>query len=55
MQVVLINRTKEDSQICGVVAHLIDDGLSILQYANDETWMEEARNMKLLLADGICH
>jgi hypothetical protein len=50
----LIKRAKDDEQINGILPHLIDDGLSILQYA-DETIifidhdLEQARNLKLLL------
>ena len=32
MLAILINRAKEDGQVAGVVPHLIDNGLSILQY-----------------------
>src|SRR6266498_5281950 len=51
---VLIKRAKEYGQIGGVVPHLIDGGLSILQYVDDtilfiEHDLEKARNMKLLL------
>ena len=35
MLALLINRAKNDGQITGVLPHLIDDGLSILQYADD--------------------
>jgi len=35
MLALLINRAKNDGQIRGVIPHLIDDGLSILQYADD--------------------
>jgi hypothetical protein len=35
MLVVLISRTKKDGQITGLVPHLVDGGLSILQYADD--------------------
>ena len=35
MLALLINRAKADGQIRGVIPHLIDDGLSILQYADD--------------------
>jgi hypothetical protein len=43
-----------DGQISAVVPHLVDDGLSILQYINDTILfmdhdLEKARNMKLLL------
>jgi len=50
---ILIKRAKNQGQVGGVVPHLIDDGLSILQYADDtiifmEHDLEKARNMKLL-------
>jgi hypothetical protein len=35
MLALLINRAKADCQIRGVLPHLIDDGLSILQYVDD--------------------
>jgi hypothetical protein len=35
MLALLINRAKADGQIRGVLPHLIDDGLSILQYEDD--------------------
>jgi hypothetical protein len=55
MLAVLIKRAKTEGQIEGVIPHLVDDGLSILQYANDtilfmEHSLEKARNMKLLLS-----
>ena len=51
---ILIQRAKEHGQVGGVVPHLIDGGLSILQYADDtilfmENDLEQARNLKLLL------
>lgn len=54
MLVVLIHRAKEDGQFRGVVPDLVDDGLSILQYADDtiiflDHNLEQAKNMKLLL------
>jgi retron-type reverse transcriptase len=54
MLAILIKRAKSKGQIEGVISHLVDDGLSILQYANDtilfmEHSLEKARNMKLLL------
>ncbi|WVZ53298.1 hypothetical protein U9M48_004264 [Paspalum notatum var. saurae] len=54
MLAILINRAKVDGQISGVVSHLVDGGLSILQYADDtiifmDNDLEQARNMKLLL------
>jgi hypothetical protein len=54
MLAIIIKRAKEDGQINGAVPHLVDGGLSILQYANDtilfmEHDLEKTRNMKLLL------
>jgi hypothetical protein len=54
MLAILIERAKADNQVSGVVPHLVDGGLSILQYADDtilfmEHDLEKARNMKLLL------
>jgi hypothetical protein len=54
MLALLINRAKADGQIRGVLPHLIDDGLSILQYADDTIIFidhdaEQAKNLKLLL------
>jgi hypothetical protein len=51
---ILIKRVKAHGQVGGVVPHLIDGGLSILQYEDDtilflENDFEKARNMKLLL------
>ena len=52
MLAILINRAKVDGQISGVVPHLIDGGLSVLQYADDTILfmdhdLEKAQNMKL--------
>jgi hypothetical protein len=52
---VLINRAKGEGQIWGVIPHLVDEGLSILQYADDTILfmdhnLEQAKNMKLLLS-----
>ena len=54
MLALLINRAKADGQIRGVIPHLLDDGLSILQYADDiiiflDHDLEQAKNLKLLL------
>lgn len=35
MLAVLVNRAKDEGQVDGVVPHLVDGGLSILQYADD--------------------
>jgi hypothetical protein len=55
MLAILIKRAKAEGQIEGVIPHLVDDGLSIRQYAYDmilfmEHDFEKARNMKLLLS-----
>jgi len=54
MLALLIKRAKADGQIRGVIPHFIDDGLSILQYADDtiifiDHDLEQAKNLKLLL------
>jgi hypothetical protein len=54
MLALLITRAKEDGQIRGLVPHLVDGGLSILQYVDDtilcmEHDLYQAANMKLLL------
>jgi hypothetical protein len=49
MLTILINRAKEDGQVGGVVPHLVDGGLSFLQYLFMKHYLEQARNMKLLL------
>ncbi|WVZ94166.1 hypothetical protein U9M48_040092, partial [Paspalum notatum var. saurae] len=54
MLVVFINRAKENGQIQGLIPHLVKDGLSILQYANDtilflEHNLEQAKNLKIIL------
>jgi hypothetical protein len=35
MLVIMIERAKADGQIEGVITHLVDGGLSILQYTDD--------------------
>jgi hypothetical protein len=54
MLAILIARAKEDGQIGGLISHLVDGGISILQYADDtilfmEHNIENAINMKLIL------
>jgi hypothetical protein len=54
MLAILIKRASEDGQISGEVPHLIDGGMSILQYVDDtilfmEHNLDRARSMKLLL------
>ena len=54
MLAIFIARAKADGQFKGLIPHLVDDGLSILQYVDDtiifmEHDLEEAKNMKILL------
>jgi hypothetical protein len=54
MLAILIKRAKAEGQIAGVIPQLVDDGLLILQYADDtilfmEHNIDKAKNMKLLL------
>jgi hypothetical protein len=54
MLAIMIERAKADGQIEGVIPHLVDGGLSILQYADDtilfmEHDLEKAQNLKLIL------
>ena len=54
MLAILVSRAKGSGQFRGLVENLVDDGLSILQYADDtilflEDDSEAARNLKLVL------
>jgi hypothetical protein len=54
MLATLISRAKENGQIRGLVPHLVEDGLSILQYADDtilflEDDLNQAKNLKIVL------
>jgi hypothetical protein len=54
MLAILIGRAKEGGQVRGLIPHLIDGWISILQYADDtvlfmEHYLDKAINMKLLL------
>ena len=54
MLAIIINRAKVAGKVNGVIPHLVNDGLSILQYADDTVIfldhnLEMARNMKALL------
>jgi hypothetical protein len=54
MLAIIINRAKNNEQIAGVVPHIVDNGLSILQYIDDtlifmDDNLEKAKNLKLLL------
>jgi hypothetical protein len=56
MLAILINRAELDGQIDRVVPHLVDDGLSILQYVDDtiiflDHGPSKAKHLKLLLCD----
>jgi hypothetical protein len=55
MLAIMIKRAKNDDLIEGVIPHLIDGGLSILQYANGailfmEHDLDKAKNLKLILS-----
>jgi hypothetical protein len=55
MLAILINRAKGDGHLSRVISHLVDDGLLILQYADDTILFmkhnfEQAKNLKLLLS-----
>ena len=55
MLAVLITRAKEDGQVGGLIPHLVEGGVSILQYADDtflflENDLDKAINMKLILS-----
>ena len=55
MLAVMIERAKVDGQIEELVPHLVDGGLSILQYVDDTILfmdhdLEKARNLKLILS-----
>jgi hypothetical protein len=55
MLAIFITRAKEDGQIQGLIPHLVEDGLSILQYADDtilflEHDLEQAKNLKIICA-----
>ena len=54
MLTLFIKRAKAEGLLSGVVPHLVDDGLSILQYADDiilfmDHNLEHAHNMKTIL------
>ena len=54
MLAILIERAKQDGQILGLVPHLVDGGIFILQYADDtiifiDHDIEQAKNLKQLL------
>nr|ABF96840.1 retrotransposon protein, putative, LINE subclass [Oryza sativa Japonica Group] len=54
MLAILIKRANERGSFHGVILHLVDNGLSILQYADDtiilmEHDLEDAKNLKLVL------
>jgi hypothetical protein len=54
MLAIMINRAKEDGQVSGLIPHLVDGGVSILQYADDtiiflDHDLEKDINTKLIL------
>jgi hypothetical protein len=55
MLAIIIERAKTDGFIEGLIPHLVDGGLSILQYADDTILfmkhdLEKAQNLKLILS-----
>ena len=55
MLAIMIERAKADGLFEGVIPHLVDGGLSILQYADDTILfmdhdLEKATNLKLILS-----
>jgi hypothetical protein len=55
MLAIMIEHAKVDGQFEGVIPHLVDGGLSILQYTDDailfmEHDLEKAKNLKLILS-----
>jgi hypothetical protein len=55
MLAIMIEHAKVDGQIEGLIPHLVDGGLSVVEYADDtilfvEHDIEKAQNLKLILA-----
>jgi hypothetical protein len=55
MLAILIERTKDIGNFSGVIPHLVDNGISILQYADDtilfmEHDLNQAKHLKLVLS-----
>jgi hypothetical protein len=58
MLAIMIEHSKVDGLIEGVISHLVERGLYVLQYANDtiffiERDLEKVRNLKLILSSGF--
>jgi hypothetical protein len=54
MLAIVIKRAKEYAQVEGLIPHLVDGGVSVLQYTNDtiifmENDLDKALNMKLIV------
>ena len=54
MLAIFIGRAKKEGHVSGIIPHLVDDGLSILQYADDTILFmdhnfDQAKNLKLIL------
>jgi hypothetical protein len=54
MLAIIINRAKDDGQVDGAIPHLVEAGVSLLQYADDTIIfmkhdLKKVLNMKLIL------
>jgi hypothetical protein len=54
MLAILINRAEGEGHINGVVLHLVDDGLSILQYTDDTIIFLEHDTIMLAILINFC-
>lgn len=45
----MIHSAQRNGQLTGLVPHLIDKGVAVLQYADDTIVSEEARTMKMIM------
>jgi hypothetical protein len=55
MLAILISRAKEDGQVAGLIPHLVDGGISILQYVDDTIiFMEHDLRKALNMMPVLC-
>jgi hypothetical protein len=49
MLAILVQRAKEDDQVEGIIPHLVEGGVSILQYADDTIYfVDQSYNMQMI-------